>query len=289
MRRRRCSGFQVPLGLSICQVDGIVILLLIHDSFSVSVCEHRHSKNEGGWRLVIYLLKLNEFLTPSDVSSGHASDAKVGRRPGHVCHIPRSNRRIPLRSDARRLSGIPLFSSKRKMLYVPGTPLRSHDGHMCLHSGSETGKDLIDETSSHPVLISRRLLKSVQIVKSREGMDGAFSETMRGAKFSSEPNKIRATTDTDDCFSGLVQGRAFTTEARQQAVVPVLLPALVHHGLRFPAAESLLGLMSATSPTIPLGRMHMRPFQLDIFRQVRIERDRVAWVPVIGQSAQELR
>ena len=57
-------------------------------------------------------------------------------------------------------------------------------------------------------------------------------------------------------------------------VVPALKQALAHQGLEFSAAESLFRLMSATAPTIPLGRMHMRPFQLDVIGQVRTGRGR---------------
>ena len=86
----------------------------------------------------------------------------------------------------------------------------------------------------------------------------------------------------------LVQGRAFPTGERQQAVIPVVEQAIRLRGLKFAAAESLLGLMSVTAPTIPLGRMHMRPFQLGVIRQVRAERNGNAWILVVGQLAKAL-
>ena len=87
----------------------------------------------------------------------------------------------------------------------------------------------------------------------------------------------------------LVLGRASKTKERRQVVVPVLEQALSHQGLEFPAAQSLLGQLSATAHTIPLGRMHMRPFQLDVIRQVRTGRNVGAWVPVKGQPEHALQ
>ena len=86
----------------------------------------------------------------------------------------------------------------------------------------------------------------------------------------------------------LQQGRAFPTRERQLTVMPLLTEATEQRGLPFPKAESLLGLLSATASTVPLGRLHMRPLQWDVIAQVRLGRDKGAWVPVIGQSAQAL-
>ena len=80
------------------------------------------------------------------------------------------------------------------------------------------------------------------------------------------------------------QLRAFPTEERQQAIVPKLRKAIEDKHLLFPKAESLLGLMTATFPTIPLGRLHMRPFQREVIKVIRRGRDPRAQVQVRGHA-----
>ena len=54
--------------------------------------------------------------------------------------------------------------------------------------------------------------------------------------------------------------------------------ALEHHGLRLFQAESLLGLLVATCPTVPLGRLHLRMLQMTVIVALRFGRTRDRWI-----------
>ena len=238
-------------------------------------------------------LKAKRVPDPSHVSNGHASEGKGGRRAGHVCHLPRPIRRIPPRSDARGLTRIPLFSSQRQEIHVPGSSFGLMTAPWAF---TQVVKQIKIWSSRHHLILFQYLDDWLNLFKS---LGRARVWTLRlvrlceqlGLLVNQEKSELQPTQSI--VFLGerldLLQGRAFPTEERRQVVVPALEQALSHHGLEFPAAESLLGLLSATAPTIPLGRMHMRPFQLDVIRQVRIERNGRAWIPVTGQSAQALQ
>ena len=81
---------------------------------------------------------------------------------------------------------------------------------------------------------------------------------------------------------------AFATPNRQIQVTQLIQSALDHNGLRFSKAESLLGLLTATFPTVALGRLHLRWLQVSVIRAIRLGRDPSLWVPVEGQSRKAL-
>ena len=59
--------------------------------------------------------------------------------------------------------------------------------------------------------------------------------------------------------------------------------------LRFAEAESLLGLLTATYPTIPLGRLHLRSLQQQVITQIRKGRSAVSDVQVREDTKDHLR
>ena len=154
----------------------------------------RSEKGEGGggrgWRLVIYLSKLNEFLTP--VTFQLDTLAKVKSVAEQDMFAYRLIRRAPPRSDARGPTRIPLFSSQRQEIHVPGSSLRSYDGTIGIHASGEANKDLVVEIPPNPIPIPRRLVKSVQLSGWCEGIDVAFYETMREIRIAGKSRKVRA-------------------------------------------------------------------------------------------------
>ena len=123
-------------------------------------------------------------------------------------------------------------------------------------------------------------------------MDGSLSATVRAFRITDKPGKVETPAYAVDRVprrearldprTGLPGGRT------PASCVQVVEPAIRLRGLKFAAAESLLGLMSATPPAVPLGRIHMRPFKLEVIRQVRAVRNGNSWIPVIGQSAKAM-
>ena len=146
----------------------------------------------------------------------------------------------------------------------------------------------------HPgtVSISGRLAKSLQVTSARKGVDGTLSDTLRGIRIIGKSGKVGAPTYAIDCLP-----RRETRPGPRPDLFDERTPSSRHSssGTSDSAAQSqdcsggfIAGAMSEATPTVPLGRMHMRLFQLDVIRQVRAERNGNAWVPVIGQSAKAL-
>ena len=70
-----------------------------------------------------------------------------------------------------------------------------------------------------------------------------------------------------------VQMRAFPTTDRKESVTSLIDQALRMGQLPFAKAESLLGLLSATYPTVAMGRLWLRPLQAEVIRLIRLGRD----------------
>ena len=125
-------------------------------------------------------------------------------------------------------------------------------------------------------------------------MDGSLSETVRAIRITGKPGKVGTPAYAIDRVprretrlgprTGLPDGR--TPASRRSSGGTKQFVCAASSSQR---RNHLLGLMSATAPTIPIGRMHMRPFQLEVIRQVRAERNGNAWIPVIDQSVNALK
>ena len=84
-------------------------------------------------------------------------------------------------------------------------------------------------------------------------------------------------------------GRAFTTPSRRQRIQSLVAAAIQQKGLRFARAESLLGLLVATYPTVPLGRLHLRSLQRKVIVAIRHGRQSNSWIAISHQVAQDLQ
>ena len=81
---------------------------------------------------------------------------------------------------------------------------------------------------------------------------------------------------------------AYATSERQSQVIALIDQAVTDKGLPFHKAESLLGLLTATYPTISLGRLHLRWLQWAVILVIRQGRKPNQWIPVTGQLARSL-
>ena len=87
----------------------------------------------------------------------------------------------------------------------------------------------------------------------------------------------------------LTRATAFTTQVRMDRIQGLIMSALEHHGLRLFQAESLLGLLGATYPTVPLGRLHLRLLQMSVIVALRSGRTRVRWIVLDNLTLRHLR
>ena len=70
----------------------------------------------------------------------------------------------------------------------------------------------------------------------------------------------------------LVQGIAYTTRERSEKIQSSISMALRLHFVPLTHAESLLGLLVATYPTVPLGRLYLRSLQWQVIQKIRLGR-----------------
>ena len=84
---------------------------------------------------------------------------------------------------------------------------------------------------------------------------------------------------------------AYPTAERKETVCAIINAAISDRQLQFGRAESLLGLLSATFPTVLLGRLHLRPLQAEVIALVRKGRPHAmrSSIPVKGQLEKSLR
>ena len=119
---------------------------------------------------------------------------------------------------------------------------------------------------------------SISFVKSLR--NGGQSEFGFGLVLLTTKKKYR---EVKASYSDLLSSKKsayFSTKIQENEYNQASLYKIVNKIARKPDAKpypdhipelALLRLMSATATTIPLGRIHMRPFQLDVICQVRIE------------------
>ena len=185
-----------------------------------------------------------------------------------------------------------MLSSKRQSVHVPRTTIRTDVGTLDIHASGKTGKTVVFNVLCHTIPIPRRLAKPVHVIWSSKTVDKLTSQAMPRALSTGESREVRVGADA----SNRVPGRK--DESGTRACIPdggaptrnhtSIDRRMTHRGLYFSKAESLLGLMSANAPTIPLGR-YMIPFQWEVIAQLRKGRDYGAWVSIMGQSARGLR
>ena len=78
----------------------------------------------------------------------------------------------------------------------------------------------------------------------------------------------------------LAVGRAFMTEVKRQNLSARICRFLSQGQLPFYHAESLLRLIGASYPTVPLDRLHSRALQIEVLRRIRQNQNVTSPIPL---------
>ena len=125
-------------------------------------------KRSGGYRLVIDLSKLNEFLTPVTFQMDTLVKVKaVTERGMFVTSLDPSDayHHVPI--------PIPVLSSQGQKVHVSSALLRLNRGATDVYTNNEARKDLVVASSPGTISIPGRSAQSFQVTSASKDMDGS--------------------------------------------------------------------------------------------------------------------
>ena len=111
-------------------------------------------KKSGGFRLVIDLSALNEWLAPVTFTMDTLKVVKETVFGGNVGDVSGYQRCLSPHPDSSTVSEIPVFSSRRPQVSLSSTPVWPDIGSVGVHGGSETNKEVDGAVRHHPLPIS---------------------------------------------------------------------------------------------------------------------------------------
>ena len=230
-------------------------------------------KKSGGWRLVIDLSQLNQSLTPVSFSMDTLSRIKQVLRPGMWAtsvDLSDAYHHIPIRDTHQHYLCFQIGEVRYKYLVLP----------FGLMPGpwlfTEVVKQLKRWAAKNCHVLFQYLDDWLNLSLDREELIQITQNLVRlctslGLLVNTKKSELVPTQSI--VFLGerldLLQGRAFPTEERQADVreLVVRLQALDRAPLSL--AESLLGKLVATYPTVPWGRLFMRRLQFQVLRALK--------------------
>ena len=250
-------------------------------------------KRSGGWRLVIDLSVLNEFLVQRTFEMDTLVKVKRALRPGMwVTSLDLS--------DAYH--HIPIKQSDQKFLCFQVDGIRYM--YMVLPFGLTTAPwaftEVVKQIKKWTIprryvlfqylddWLNAHLNRSVLVRKT----DALVQLCLRLGLLVNE-KKSELVPSQSIVFLGerldLVAGKAFPTQERADGIRMTIGRILADGEVPFRKAESLLGTLVATTPTVPLGRLNLRPLQQQVIQRVKKGRLGTQRIPVSGVLEQSLK
>ena len=234
--------------------------------------------NSGISQQVISSTKTGEKMAPSNRSqcsqqSFNNSNIQNGNRGGDkklhlqrgVGSFCRSYRRVFSHPYSPKISKPTSVSCRGAFVPVQSTTLRHCDGSTRIHSCSQGSKTNASKQGySHPPVFRRLAFAG----SNTADLHGAVKTTGRiraGIRLGDQLQKIRVDTNSKIRFPGLQvrlgQGRGLTYRKKWQ-ILKNAIEGLDNSVTTTPRIlMSFIGILAALEKTVPMGRLHMRPFQ----------------------------
>lgn len=250
-------------------------------------------KRSGGFRLVIDLSQLNKYIATTTFTMDTLAKVKAVAEKGMWAtsiDLSDAYHHIPMAEVAHKYLCFEVNGKRYCFLVLPfglGTAPWAF---------TEVVKQLKIWSSAHLLVLFQYLDDWLQLHRSRTRAAHWAQELVKlCAKLGllvnfakSELIPVRKIVFLGERLDFTV-GKAFPTEDRKVAVTKVIDRALTQGGLPFPEAESLLGLLSATYATFPLGRLHLRTLQRQVIIQIRRGRISRAWIALTPMMRTDLQ
>ena len=164
---------------------------------------------------------------------------------------------------------VPVLPSRQSSVQISSPPIRTAVSSLGLRQSDTTVEKMDDIQRDHTIPISRRLGLLLNFQKSE--LTPTQSITFLGERL------------------GLHSAITYPTQERRTAIHSMWEKVNAQGHLIFLQAESFLGLLSATSLTIPLGRLHLRTLQHQVIRIIRKGRSPRAIISLSGKLSQDLQ
>ena len=230
-------------------------------------------KKSGGWRLVIDLSKLNEYLTPVTFQMDTLAKVKKVLQPGMWAtsiDLSDAYHHIPMRESSQCFLCFQVGSVRYKYLVLP----------FGLMPGpwlfTEVVKQLKKWAAVHCLILFQYLDDWLNLHRSREILQSTTEALVAlcqrlGLLVNVKKSELVPTQQV--VFLGellnLQVGRAFPTEERQRALQAVVRTCLNQNRISLHTGESLVGFMVSVFPTIPWARLFSRKLQRQVLRALK--------------------
>ena len=213
------------------------------------------------WRLVIDLSMLNNHLHVPTFKMETAESIRKVDSKGGVGHLDRPHRRLFSCSNSPTISKISEISNKKGGFPISGSPFWCRNSSPRVYSHCERGKTHSSSQEPQNPSISGRLASSVTNKGSMSKRFGKFSEIGPRTRLAHQFSKIGIGSHTNSRFSGLQRGLVFPTQKKLNRLRVLTVSIRKSLVLTPRKLMSLIGTLASLEKTVPLGRLHMRPFQ----------------------------
>ena len=222
-------------------------------------------KNSNKWRLVIDLSHLNQFLINVPFQMDTLEVIKAASEQGMWAtslDLSDAYHHIPMSESAQKYLCFQIGDDRYKYLVLPfGLSIAPW-------AFTTLAKPLKDWARQQGIVMFQYLDDWIILARDPETLAEHTAAVVAKAQelgFLINTEKSELIPKQKITFLGevldLSQARAFPTQEKKQEIWQSLHRLLASRTIKLLRAESLLGLMSFVAPTIPLGRLHLRPFQ----------------------------
>ena len=234
-------------------------------------------KSNGGYRLVIDLSELNKLLVEVTFQMDTLKRIKNVLQPGMWAtsiDLSDAYHHIPIHTASQKYLCFQVGNKRYRYLVVP----------FGLNSGpwvfTETVKQLKRWAIKQGLSLFQYLDDWLNVSLSRDRLcqlTQLLLQMCRNLGLIVNTDKSELIPTQEIIFLGerldLLHAIAYTSPEREVKIRLGIERVLAQTSPTLTQAESLLGLLTATYPTVPLGRLHLRRFQWRVIKQIRRGRD----------------
>ena len=201
----------------------------------------------------------------SYIQNGNCRDYPKFAHERGMASVHRSEGCVFSRSHTSGFSTLASFPCRKANVPVQSSSFQVGDSTPRVHANRTRSKTCssVSRNSSSPV--SRRLVVKSKYQAPMSGTDKRTHSGGARSRLCDKLRKIRARTYTKNRLSGyhfdLIQGKVFPTEKKLKILEKAVQDMEVVSQTTPRLLMSLIGVLASLEKTIPMGRLHMRPFQ----------------------------
>ena len=230
-------------------------------------------------------------FTCTNIQDGNSRIYQEVDSTGGVGHLNRPHRRLFSCSNSPTISKISEISNEKRGFPISGSPFWCCNSSPRVYSHCERGKTHSSSQEPQNPSISGRLASSVTNKGSMSQRFGKFSEIGRRTRLAHQFPKIGIGSHTKSRFSGLSlrSSEVFPTQKKLDRLKVQTVSIRKSLVLTPRKLVSLIGTLASLEKTVPLGRLHMRPFQWYLRSHWKFPQSLDKRIPVTGNFLNHLK